>query len=104
MRSLPAGFCFLAQRHKARSPHDPRFAAIGRRPAKFSFARLAAAMISVVLPMNFQSQPEPARRRTPGSTRSLALPSLSYPAFQRNHAPFMAATALARIIPIIRSG
>jgi hypothetical protein len=103
MRSLPAGF-FSAIHAEHAPPAYPLSDAALKRPAKFSFATLAAAMISVVLRMNFQSQLRPAILRAQRSTRSLAMSSLSDPACHRNHAPFMPAAAIARINPIIRSG
>jgi len=53
-----------------------------RRPAIFLFATLAAAVISVVLPMKFQTHPGSSIFRAPSAP----------------------AAAIARIIPIISSG
>jgi hypothetical protein len=54
--------------------------------------------------MNFQLQLRPAMFCEQRRARSLVMPSLSYPAFHRNRAPFVPAAAITRIIPIIRSG
>jgi hypothetical protein len=101
---LPAGFCSCAIGAAHASTGNPRFDAAWKRPRKYLFATLAAAMISVVLPMNFQAQLRTVILRAQRSALLLAAPSLAHPAFHRNHAPFMPAAAIARVIPIIRSG
>jgi hypothetical protein len=54
--------------------------------------------------MNFQRQLRSALLGAERNSRALAMPSLSYPAFQRDQARLIPAAAVARIIPIIRSG
>jgi hypothetical protein len=75
-----------------------------RRPRIFSFATLAAAVISVVLPMNSLQKRRLSILCEERSSRALALPSLVHPAFHRNHAPFVPAARIPRIISLIRSG
>jgi hypothetical protein len=75
-----------------------------KRPFIFLFATLAAAVISVVLPMNAPQPCRPSNLREQRSARLLALQSLACPAAHRNHAPFVPAAGIPIIISIISSG
>jgi hypothetical protein len=83
---------------------DVEFGTGWKRARKFSFATLAAAVISVVLPMNIQIQRRPLMFREARGARLCASPSLLHAAFRQMHAHFAPAAIIARIIPIIRSG
>jgi hypothetical protein len=75
-----------------------------KRARIFSFAMLAAAVISVVLRMSFLQQRRLSIFREKRGSRVPALPSLAHPAFRRNDAPFVLAARIPLIISIIRSG
>jgi hypothetical protein len=74
-----------------------------KRPFIFLFATLAAAVISVVLPMNSPQPRRPSILRELRNARLLAL-SLVRLAFHRSDASFVPAAGIPRIISIISSG
>jgi hypothetical protein len=84
-------------------PCNFTFDAALKPPRIFLFATLAAAVISVVLPMNSQPERRPSILPEQRSTRA-ALESLARPTFHRSHVPFVPAAGIPRIISIISSG
>jgi hypothetical protein len=95
MRSSPAAF-FCAR--------DTAIDAALKRARNFLIAWLAAAVISVVLPMNSPQPRRPSNLCEKQRSALISPSSLVRPAFHRNRVPFVPAAGIPKIISIISSG